>query len=902
MRLRNYNPLDMGDAEIAALATGREELVGTILGIIEDNRQADRLRHVLVSAPRGFGKSFLLRLIGLQVAERWPDQTVVMVQLPEEQPNITAPHLLLKEILRVLRKEPAGSVRPEWYDDDRAAWEDARAALDHEIGARLLVAGVENFDTLVRGVFHGDESRQRLRHLIERAGGRLMLLATTASGNVEDAADTPLFQTFRPLDIEPWDEDYCIAFFNRRCALAGKPRLDARGEAKARALVQFIGGTPRLAMLIGEALIAHDALRAAETLNVIADDLTPYYKHRIESLGDRARLLLDALLRGGEPCSQTALAERVGAGSQNTIARAFAELQREHIVIGERATFRIVNGEPTTARRETLYRVADRVLAHYYRKRFLMASQGVSPLESIIDFLETFFTAEEKCTEARRLLDCHRLPDARVLLDLAGPTPDLKGWSGRRSLLQYAISFLEDLRPCFGAAVSSTFEQALTALVPERLKDARTLADAGLAIASGREEKLLWRLFLVFCDLGLGHDEAAEYQFGQTKSLTADWPEGQVAVLLAKASHYEDWRRDIESLANVTKALTTLSTCLTDPRWQSLALRNVAWNLGQLGRHPEAIDTAREAARLAAAAGDTSEQAEALDFAAWSLGQLDRHPEAIDTAREAARLAAAVGDTRKQAVALDLAAVSLHQLGRYREALDSARQGAELLTNDDNDEVWAWLLFAQARAAGALGDVDSVRTAFEQRLTLVLPESEDAPTALDLFDNLLAAVVRAGAWSALTVWIQRRASWPGALGARARFRLDACADALSELASTDRDGAIAAAASLLAALAPALAEEAAAREDHEDEATEDDASFTVLIRGILTEIIRTVTDPVVLRALAERVAETVPPDLSPSPTWFRAAALYHEGGRAPAALERIDPDLRTALLHILPAP
>lgn len=114
----------------------------------------------------------------------------------------------------------------------------------------------------------------------------------------------------------------CIVYFNRYLNRDRKAEevvpLDAAAEAKARAEADFIGGNPRLAQLLADVLETQDALSVAGTMNALADKLADYYRRRIDDLPGLAQGLLDALVRGGEPASQTELAQRVGAEGDPT--------------------------------------------------------------------------------------------------------------------------------------------------------------------------------------------------------------------------------------------------------------------------------------------------------------------------------------------------------------------------------------------------------------------------------------------------------------------------------------------------------------------------------------------------------------------------------------------------------
>ncbi|MDR3516116.1 MAG: hypothetical protein P4M00_09880 [Azospirillaceae bacterium] len=91
--------------------TGREAPRDQILGVIRDNRRLapGALQHMIVYGPRGFGKSFLMRLVQIEI-EHGRDDALAFVLLPEEQHNLTRnPHALLGYITAKLADRRQGT-------------------------------------------------------------------------------------------------------------------------------------------------------------------------------------------------------------------------------------------------------------------------------------------------------------------------------------------------------------------------------------------------------------------------------------------------------------------------------------------------------------------------------------------------------------------------------------------------------------------------------------------------------------------------------------------------------------------------------------------------------------------------------------------------------------------------
>jgi hypothetical protein len=687
--LSAYNPHELKADTVLKVATGRDEPLARLLHIIRGNLTANTKQHVIVSAPRGYGKSFLLRYVQVKIEEIAKNEglPVAMALLPEELPHVKEPDTLLAEIRRTFLNEPADTVRVRWVEDDGEAWYQRVRELDTAITERLgsnglLIAAVENFDLLLRKTFAKDVHGGSLREFLTRKGNRVMLLTASARGAFDREYDRPLFKAFEEVALEPWTVDDCIAFFRAQRAAAGKQPLTNAQEAKAKAVATFIGGTPRLATLIGDALLEDDPLRAADLLDKLVDELTPYYKERIEVLPARSQALLDGLLRGGEKCSATELARRVGAPNQPAIAAPLDELKKDLVVIGEKA--------PDSA--EVLLRVTDRVFAHYYRKRILSHGQEVCPLEALVELLAVFYSPDEKRREAEKLKDRGLAREAALMERL---------WEADQT--RDAVALGPKLEPERDARLEQRMDRWDRAINEGHIEEALHILDEVLADSSTRNNpdfaevlaKRAWTLNKLDRHkeaLATAHEAAA---FAERVGAVGT----QTNALRNAAFSLVNLKRHDEAIATAREA-AALAKRIDVVDEQAIALGLAALSLIELDRYDEAAALARDAAPLAERAGNVTQQSAAHYLAAFSLGQLERHDEAVLHARDAAALAQRTGDLQRQASALHRVAFSLGQLEHHDEAVTAARDAANLAKRAGNLKLQASAL---RRAAYNLG-------------------------------------------------------------------------------------------------------------------------------------------------------------------------------------------------------
>lgn len=735
--VRTFMTQNMADEDILALSTGRESELARIIGAIERSRKAapGTLQHVVLYGNRGFGKSFMTRRVQIEATKRWPG--IPFALLPEEQHSLQRdPHALLDTIALKLRDAHSGDdtayqeghFRWPTKDDREQRWQEAETRVEQALDTALPNGGiavvvVENFDILLRRLFKDDVDEQRLRRWLDRRNNRLMLFAT-ATGTVDMDYDRPLFHAFESIFLEPWSSDECIIYFNRLRDHQGLEPLRPAQEAKARAVADFIGGTPRLAQLLGEVLETEDALDVAEIMAALTDRLADYYRRRIEDLAPLSTGLLDALIRGGEPASQTELAARVGADSQSDIARVMTELQKADII----------RGQPAPDSREKLYRVPDRVFVHYYRLRQGNRTAQETPLATILDFLRSFYSRDEQRQQSLLHLEAGRVPEAGLFSRLAKD-------GNREGTSKHIRSFASALRVYF-EAVPEAFDRSaeeVAALLdcdrPERAyelyKDTNQAAPTEAIRAAIRAQAL-------YC---LGHTKKARATLETRLERDAGDPVARFIVLdqlisMAAQDEITDAATFAEKLeqinrekipevlikrgyrtrawqltvagqkseaAEVAARAALHSAEANDPRGEMEWLDYRAFTLATLGRYEEAAALTAHLALRAANEGDTSREAKYLARQASSLSDLGLHLESIEVAVRAAQRAAKAGDRSSEAKSLSVQAASLGELGRHQEAVEIATRAAQLASEAEDADVEALSLRYQAVSTIALG-------------------------------------------------------------------------------------------------------------------------------------------------------------------------------------------------------
>lgn len=401
-----FNPREMDDATVLALNTGRAALLDELRQVIRQRSlHPGHSSHWLLTGPRGAGKSFFLRLLQASFNTQ-PMSGVRFVLLPEELHNVYAPHELLGEIERMLTPSEQGAMAMWRVQDAGQAWDQALQQLLGKFDESLLVVGIENMDEVLAQAFSDDVDNSRLRHLMSNEP-RIMFVATAVQGEFDEQHTQRLFRQFEHRSLPRWNaKDHRTYLRLRARQQGGEP--SAKQLNRIDAYSRYTGGNPRAAAVLAATILDVDDLMAgADDLDAAIEKMSDYYRALIERIPPNTRKLFDALIRGGEPASQTELATRTGA-RQSDISRAFAWLLDNGYV----------SESKEAGNKARQYRILDRLLVQFYRMRYLQPGQR-SRLAVMADLLADMLSFSDKWQYASRYAEINHEAEAKTLVELA---------------------------------------------------------------------------------------------------------------------------------------------------------------------------------------------------------------------------------------------------------------------------------------------------------------------------------------------------------------------------------------------------------------------------------------------------------------------------------------------------
>jgi tetratricopeptide (TPR) repeat protein len=303
-----YNPDVMSEEEIKKTFVAREPLVKELVSHIEKQPQGEGMQHVVILGPRGVGKTTLLLMVKFTIkdsgmADRW-----LPIKFPEELYGvydladfwIETLNLIAAETSDEQLRQTAKRLKME-YPDSAELQNVALEAIKEwrlQNNKRLLLL-VENLDQIL-GQIEDKHDSSRLRNtLLQDASMVIMGGATTFFKN-KRATKHSFDDLFKIYFLDDLKFEQTQNLLRSRAEVDLVPDFDEKLKAnnsRLRALEYFTRGNPRLVLMLYRVVSQTDITEERLALEKLLDEVTPYYKAKVETLPAQQRKIVDHIAR-----------------------------------------------------------------------------------------------------------------------------------------------------------------------------------------------------------------------------------------------------------------------------------------------------------------------------------------------------------------------------------------------------------------------------------------------------------------------------------------------------------------------------------------------------------------------------------------------------------------------------
>jgi tetratricopeptide (TPR) repeat protein len=449
MDLTYFNPNSQKEADFIASFVARQDTLDFFMKQLSLVPTGQAARHHLIVAPRGFGKTSLLRRIAIGVNNDVDlHARFIPLRFREEQHNVISLDVLWRNCLQSLleAREDEGAAQSE-LDELDAAWEAhaprqslPRDGQDGEPAWHALrtrcealqrrpVLLIDNLDTLLAGL--SAHHQWGLRKRLQADDGPVLIAAASRYPEATHNPEAAFYEFFRIQTLDRLDNQEvftCLRNIATHRGDAGKQVLNLLDTEPGRvaALNTMAGGNPRTLSVLYGVLESHMSGDVLSQLSAMLDTFTGWYQARTEELPMQARAVFDALALNWDPMTAAALGLATGLDTP-AVSSQLSRLEKsgyvETVALSKRKTGR------------TGYQVSERFFNIWYLMR-----NGPRRAKQSIRFLTTFlqscFSATERRTMARAALLDQDVDPSYVLALATG----LGYKKLRASLLQHAIA------------------------------------------------------------------------------------------------------------------------------------------------------------------------------------------------------------------------------------------------------------------------------------------------------------------------------------------------------------------------------------------------------------------------------------------------------------------------------
>ena len=379
-----FNPSLLDPKHLEASLVGRHQLADRLTRRFLDVSSETGKPAVLLTGPRGIGKSHLIALVAHRLRDH---QSLAIAWLPEDPWGIQTFFDLLAAVLAALTSTAeAQALRTETASmlKDRPAMEAiALGKIQQALTGRNLVLVIENLDSILANL--GQRGQRSWRSLLQESGGWSILAATPSFSVDLTAHNAPFFGFFSIEPLEGANPEEAIALMRRLASLDSQASdLFRRSlgttltKLKIDCVRHLAAGNYRILVMLYEFIRAERPGDVIAALYKTIDALTPYYQSELHRLSPQQQKIVNLVSERMAPVAVTDIAEACSLTNQVTSAQ-LKILKDERFVVGYQQG------------RETLYELAEPFL----RICLDAKRNGHQPIRPVLFLLAVWFSSDE---------------------------------------------------------------------------------------------------------------------------------------------------------------------------------------------------------------------------------------------------------------------------------------------------------------------------------------------------------------------------------------------------------------------------------------------------------------------------------------------------------------------------
>ena len=447
MDLTYFNPNSQKETDFLMGFVARQGALDFFLKQLRLVPNNGAARHHLIVAPRGFGKTSLLRRIAIGVrADEQLNARFIPLRFREEQHNVISLDVFWRNCLQSLAEarenecaspSEIAALDAAWdshaprqsltqnEQDGEPAWQVLHAHCEQLQRRPLLL--IDNLDTLLAGL--SPHHQWGLRKRLQSDDGPVLIAAASRYPAATHDQAAAFYEFFRIHPLDKLDDHEVFACLRNLAAHRGSAgqrvlALLDKDPGRVMALNTMAGGNPRALSVLYVVLESHMSGDVLSQLNAMLDTFTGWYQARTEELPIQARAVFDALALNWDPMTAAALGQATGLDTP-VVSSQLTRLEKAGYV------------EPVALSKRGKGRSGYQVSERFFNIWYLMRNGPRRARQSIFfltKFLQSCFSLAERRSHAVSMLERGQT-DPGYTLALAS---SFRGGRLRQQLLEQA--------------------------------------------------------------------------------------------------------------------------------------------------------------------------------------------------------------------------------------------------------------------------------------------------------------------------------------------------------------------------------------------------------------------------------------------------------------------------------
>ncbi|NQU67155.1 MAG: hypothetical protein HQ510_04350, partial [Candidatus Marinimicrobia bacterium] len=439
-----YNPASQSKEELIQNFVVRTQLFKDIMDDIRKCKSNHTLQHYIIQGIRGQGKTTLLLRIAYEIEN---DPTLLGRMIPirfnEEQYNITRLYKLWETVAEYL--EDHGDVtglydkmqlNADEDDYEMRCYDLIKAELN--VMSKRLILLIDNIDELFTK-FTKKEAH-RLREILTESVDLCIIGASSVSLEFHYDYGHPFYEFFRTpklRGLNAGEVKTLLLNLGERLNTDRVREIVANEPGRIEAIRRITGGVIRTIIILYNLLVEDQNGEAYTDLEDILDQVTPIYKHRMDSLPAELQEIVDFIALSWDAVSTKEIAARTKKTSKGVSAQ-LKQLQKYNIIEKE-----------STHTKNHLYRLSERFFNIWYLMRH-GRKWDEKRVKFFVEFLQLWCDEKELAQKALNHISLIREKKApaeyaRLMTEVLSRTPIEK--KIQHELITETRNYLEIIQP-----------------------------------------------------------------------------------------------------------------------------------------------------------------------------------------------------------------------------------------------------------------------------------------------------------------------------------------------------------------------------------------------------------------------------------------------------------------------